>query len=257
MPSTDAAASPRQRIIILGAQSAIAEAAARIWAETDTTFVLAGRSAERLDAIAADLHARGAAAVAFTADLVEADIEDLFARMLGKLGDVDVVLLAYGDLGNQSHAEADLPTARTSISTNFTSAALWCLVAARTLATQGHGTLIVIGSVAGDRGRASNYVYGAAKCALGILVQGIAHRLAGSGARAVLIKPGFVNTPMTAAIAIKGALWAKPEAIARIICRSSSHGSGLGPIVYAPWYWRWIMLAVRLAPSGMFHHSRL
>jgi NAD(P)-dependent dehydrogenase (short-subunit alcohol dehydrogenase family) len=113
---------------------------------------------------------------------------------------------------------------------------------------------VVIGSVAGDRGRASNYVYGATKAGLGALVEGIAHRLARSGARAVLIKPGFVDTPMTAAIANKGVLWAKPEAVARTIVAAAERGP---PVVYTPWFWRGIMLIVRNTPSFVFHKTNL
>ena len=112
----------------------------------------------------------------------------------------------------------------------------------------------MIGSVAGDRGRGSNYIYGASKAGLGVLVQGIAHRLARSGARAVLIKPGFVDTPMTAGVARKGPLWASSETVARTIVASADRG---GPIVYAPVFWRAIMFVVRNLPSTIFHRTRL
>ncbi len=96
----------------------------------------------------------------------------------------------------------------------------------------------MIGSVAGDRGRRSNYIYGATKGGLAHLVEGIAHKLAPLGARAVIIKPGFVDTPMTDAIANKGALWATPEAVAVVIVRAGEKG---GPAIYAPGFWRGIM----------------
>jgi decaprenylphospho-beta-D-erythro-pentofuranosid-2-ulose 2-reductase len=112
----------------------------------------------------------------------------------------------------------------------------------------------VIGSVAGDRGRQSNYVYGASKAGLGVLVQGLAHRLSRSGARAVLIKPGFVNTPMTAHIARKGLLWAQPAAIGQAILRAAVKG---GPVAYAPFYWRGIMTIVRWVPAPFFHKTKL
>jgi NAD(P)-dependent dehydrogenase (short-subunit alcohol dehydrogenase family) len=113
--------------------------------------------------------------------------------------------------------------------------------------------LVVIGSVAGDRGRASNAVYGAAKAGIGTLVQGLAHRLAGTGARAVLVKPGFIDTPMTAHLPKGGPLWAKPEAIAQVIVKAAS---GAAPVVYAPWFWRFILLIVRLVPAGIFHRTK-
>ena len=138
--------------------------------------------------------------------------------------------------------------------TNFTSAAAWCQAAAAILERQRSGVLLVIGSVAGDRGRGSNYIYGASKAGLGALVEGVAHRLARSGARAVLIKPGFVDTPMTAGVARKGPLWASSETVARTIVASADRG---GPIVYAPVFWRAIMFVVRNVPSAIFHRTRL
>jgi short-subunit dehydrogenase len=246
-----------QKVIVLGALSAIAEAAARVWAGQGAHLLLAGRDASRLDAIAADLRTRGAKVETLAADLAAVEPGMAFAEMTQRLGGVDVVLIAYGVLGDQQAAETSLSEAQRLLALNFTSAAGWCLAAARKLEKQGHGSLVVIGSVAGDRGRASNYVYGAAKAGLGVLVQGIAHRLAGSGARAVLIKPGFVDTPMTAHIPNKGLLWAKPQDVAQIIVKAAAPGARTGPIVYAPGFWRWIMSAVRLTPSPIFHKTKL
>jgi decaprenylphospho-beta-D-erythro-pentofuranosid-2-ulose 2-reductase len=244
-----------QRVVILGATSAIAEAAARSWAREGAHLVLVGRNAERLGAIADDLRIRGAVAVdVVVLDLAVADASGELDRRATLIGSIDVVLLAYGVLGDQAAAEQDPDAARSVLETDFLSAAAWCLAAANDLAARRAGVLIVIGSVAGDRGRMSNYVYGAAKGGLGILVQGIAHRLAPTGARAVLIKPGFVDTPMTAGIARKGILWSRPEVIAAVIKRAAECG---GPIVYAPWWWRFIMLMIRLAPARIFHRTKL
>ena len=109
--------------------------------------------------------------------------------------------------------------------------------------------LLVIGSVAGDRGRRSNFIYGACKGGLARLVEGIAHKLAPLGARAVIVKPGFVDTPMTASFEKKGLLWAKPEAVAEVIAKAAERG---GPVVYAPAFWRWIMLVIRHLPTFVF-----
>ena len=252
--TTQSSKSDSPRIIVLGALSAMAEAAARVWAARGAHLLLAGRDTERLEAVAADLRVRGGVAQIFVSDLATADAEADLTRMAELLGGVDVVLLAYGVLGDQKRAEADFAEAKRILDTNFVSAAGWCLAAANLLERQNRGTLIVIGSVAGDRGRASNYVYGASKGGLGILVQGIAHRLARGGARAVLIKPGFVDTPMTAAIVKRGLLWAKPEAIGRIIVASAGSSS---PVSYAPGFWRWIMRVIRFMPSSLFHKTKL
>lgn len=247
------------RVIILGATSAIAEATARLYAQEDARLLLAGRNAGHLDQISADLLARGAtSAIVETLDLGETGIAArALDRMIETLGGVDHVLLFYGILGDQARAETDEAYAAAVLETNFNSAAQWCLAAAARLEKQGRGSLVVIGSVAGDRGRQSNYVYGAAKAGLGVLVQGIAHRLAirqPKGARAVLVKPGFVDTPMTAGMKKGGPLWAKPEAIAAIVRKAADRG---GPIVYAPWFWRVILLVIRLVPAPIFHKVRL
>lgn len=246
------------RIIILGALSAIAEAAAREWSRrSGVRLMLAGRDASRLHAVANDLRLRGAEVETFVADLTTADAEAAFAEMVKRLGGVDVVLLAYGVLGEQAEAETTPAHAQQVLVTNFNSAAAWCLAAANVLERQRSGSLIVIGSVAGDRGRASNYVYGAAKGGLGILVQGLAHRLAKAGARAIMMKPGFVDTPMTANIDQKGLLWASPETIGKAIVRTANQSTRNRPVVYAPGFWRWIMLAIRTTPAIIFHKTRL
>jgi decaprenylphospho-beta-D-erythro-pentofuranosid-2-ulose 2-reductase len=253
------AATNRQprKIIILGALSAIAEAAARKWAEQGAHLLLAGRDRERIEEVAADLRIRGGLADIYEADLASIDAERSFAEMIKQLDGVDVVLLAYGVLGDQSLAEANPVEASRILTTDFTSAAAWCLAVANVLEERRRGVLIVIGSVAGDRGRRSNYVYGAAKGGLGILVQGIAHRLASSAARAVVVKPGFVDTPMTAAITKKGLLWAKPQKIAEIIVQASLPDARMSRVIYAPFFWRWIMYVVRFMPDFIFHRTQL
>jgi decaprenylphospho-beta-D-erythro-pentofuranosid-2-ulose 2-reductase len=244
-----------KRVVILGAASAIAEAAARIWAAKGARLVLVGRNAERLDAIAADLKTRGAAeAKILVADCAEADPTSTLISIVDLLGGLDVVLLAYGVLGDQKQLERDPVAVTGLIRINFTSAAEWCQAVAAVFERQRSGALLVIGSVAGDRGRGSNYVYGASKAGLGVFVEGIAHRLAKSGARAVLIKPGFVDTPMTARVEHKGPLWAQPKAVARVIVAVAEKG---GPVVYTPWFWRGIMFVVRNVPSAIFHKTQL
>jgi decaprenylphospho-beta-D-erythro-pentofuranosid-2-ulose 2-reductase len=239
-----------QRIVILGAASAIAEAVARVWAATGARLVLVGRDASRLDAIGADLKTRGASeAISWPLDCATADAAAELPKIVAALGGLDTLLLAYGDLGDQAEMERNPAAAAKLIQTNFTSAVGWCLATAATLQTQHAGTLIVIGSVAGDRGRRSNFIYGATKGGLGRLVEGIAHRLAPHGARAVLIEPGFIDTPMTAGFK-KGLLWAKPEQIAPAIAAAAERG---GPVIYVPGFWRLIMLVIRHLPTFIFN----
>jgi decaprenylphospho-beta-D-erythro-pentofuranosid-2-ulose 2-reductase len=240
-----------QRIVILGATSAIAEAAARLWATRGARIVLAGRNEARLNEIAADLKARGAGETFdWPLDFVSADASAELAKMVDHLGGLDILLLAYGALGDHAELERSPAAAAKLIATNFTSAAAWSLAASAILEKQRAGTLLVIGSVAGDRGRRSNYIYGATKGGLAHLIEGIAHKLAPLGARAVIIKPGFVDTPMTGAVTNKGALWATPEAVAAVIVRAGEKG---GPAIYAPAFWRGIMLVIRGLPAPMFN----
>jgi decaprenylphospho-beta-D-erythro-pentofuranosid-2-ulose 2-reductase len=244
-----------KRVAVIGATSAIAEAAVRIWSSRGARLVLVGRNADRLEAICADAKVRGAAQVeAVVADCAATEAPLELNRIVGILGGLDVVLLAYGALGDQAQLESDPSATASLLQTNFTSVAAWCQKAAIVLEGQGSGALLVIGSVAGDRGRKSNYIYGSSKAGVGVLVEGIAHRLARSGARAVLIKPGFVDTPMTAAVAKKGVLWARPEAVARTIVAAADRG---GPVIYAPGFWRAIMFVVRNLPSAIFHKTNI
>ena len=244
-------------VLVLGATSAIATAFCRIRAAAGGRLVLVGRHEARLAALAADLSARGAAEVATVAtDLGEmAGAEGRFAEMTSRLGPPDEVLVAYGVLGEQAAAQDSPEETRRLIDLNFTSAALWLQLAAKHLVADGRPrTLVVIGSVAGDRGRQSNYVYGAAKAGLDAFAEGLAHRLHRTKVRVVTVKPGFVDTPMTAHLDRSGPLWAKPEAIAGAIDRAVTSGQR---IVYAPWFWRPIMTAVRFAPRALFYKTKL
>jgi NAD(P)-dependent dehydrogenase (short-subunit alcohol dehydrogenase family) len=243
------------RVVVLGALSAVGEAVCRLYAAEGAALLIAGRDGVRLQQVAADLRIRGAADVQIeTMDLDAVSPAKAFPELAARLGGVDHVLIAYGVLGDQARAETDEQHASNLLSTNFLSPALWCLAAAEILERQRSGVLLAIGSVAGDRGRQSNYVYGAAKGGLGILLQGLAHRLAASGARAVIVKPGFIDTPMTAHLDKGGPLWAKADTVARIIRRAADSG---GPVIYAPWFWRFILQIIRLVPAPIFHKTKL
>jgi NAD(P)-dependent dehydrogenase (short-subunit alcohol dehydrogenase family) len=129
------------------------------------------------------------------------------------------------------------------------------MASAAILERQKKGVLLVIGSVAGDRGRQSNYVYGSSKAALGVLVEGIAHRLAPTGARAVVVRLGFVDTPMTAHLDKGGPLWATPSDVARTLKKIIERPSA--PVVYVPWFLRPIMAIIRNVPASIFHRTKL
>lgn len=244
-----------RKVLILGATSAIAQETAKVFAARGDKLFLVARHPERLAAVVADLQLRGAAQVASQVmDLTAgAGHEELVSGAETTLGGIDTVLLAYGTLGDQKASEQDFAIARRELETNFVSAAAWLTVVANRFEAQRRGTIAVISSVAGDRGRQSNYVYGSAKAALSAFTSGLRNRLFKSGVSVVTIKPGFVDTPMTAEVP-KNPLFAKPDAVARGIVRAIERGS---TVVYLPWFWRWIMAIIKAVPEGIFRKLKL
>ena len=243
-------------VLVLGATSAIATAYCRRIAPSGARFVLVGRNPGRLESVGLDLKARGAAdAHAVPADLADmADCAKRFAAFTEGAGLPDEVIIAYGVLGRQEEAESNPEETRRIIDVNFTSAALWLQVAAAALRGDKPRSLVVIGSVAGDRGRRSNYVYGSAKAGLDAFAEGVAHRLHGGNVHVLAVKPGFVDTPMTAHIERSGPLWAKPERIAGDIERALRRKKR---VLYTPWFWRPIMFVVRIVPRPLFYRTKL
>jgi len=238
-------------VVILGATSGIAEATARLYAAEGASLLLAGRQAGRLEEIATDLRVRGADRVETVAlDLAAAEPRERLAAFAETLGGIDHLLLAYGIMTGQAEAAGTPAKAAEMLTVNFTSAAGWALAAAGFFETQGHGSLVVLGSPAGDRGRRKNFIYGASKAGLATLVEGIAHRFAGGGPRAVIIKPGPTATAMTAALKAEGARLAPVDDVARIVRRAADRG---GPVQYAPAKWRLIMRIVREIPAPIFN----
>jgi decaprenylphospho-beta-D-erythro-pentofuranosid-2-ulose 2-reductase len=253
-------------VAIFGATSAIAEQVARRYARDGARLFLAGRDGARLDAIANDLRIRGARSVTVgTADLDDpAGAGALLDAASDALGPIDVALVAFGVLGDQAASEADPERARAELSTNLVSPACLLLGLACRLeraraatarpAPELRGVIAVITSVAGDRGRRTNYVYGAAKAGLSTFLDGLRHRLHDRGIAVVDIRPGFVATPMTAHLPKGGPLWARPERVAADVQRAIARRRA---VVYTPWFWRWIMLVIRLLPRPLFHRLQI
>ncbi|HSE12553.1 MAG TPA: SDR family oxidoreductase [Rudaea sp.] len=245
-----------RKILIIGATSAIAEATARLFAARGDALFLVARNAEHLRAVVADLNIRGAA----RADSATLDVTDFAAHeaVLDQaerdLGGIDVALIAHGTLSDQTQCEQSVATMRREFDINALSTLALLTSLANRLEARRGGMLAVISSVAGDRGRQSNYVYGAAKASVSTFLGGLRQRLAKSGVTVLTIKPGFVVTPMTAAIASKGALWAQPEQIAAGIVKAIDRRRN---IVYLPWFWRWIMLVIRHIPEPLFKRLKL
>ncbi len=244
-----------ERILIVGATSAIAEATARRFAQHGASLYLLARNHERLDGLTRDLKIRGAASVAyadFDANAYEQH-EPLFERAVSEMGGVDMVLVAHGTLSPQSACEKSIGLTLKELSTNMISIISMLTNVANYFEAQGHGTIAVISSVAGDRGRQSNYIYGTAKGALSIFLQGLRNRLYRSGVQVLTIKPGFVDTPMTASFK-KGPLWASPDAIAKGIEQAIRKKKDE---VYLPGWWGLIMVVIRKIPESIFKKMRL
>ena len=238
------------KILIVGATSAIAEATAKLWAGRGDTLFLVGRKALRLDAIAADLRVRGATSVHCLASDV-CDISThaaLLQATFTAMGGLDVALIAHGSLPDQQACERSVEQTLSEINVNALSVIALSTRLGEQFEAQGQGTLAVISSVAGDRGRQSNYVYGAAKGMLSLFLQGLRNRLSKKGVQVLTIKPGFVDTPMTAAFP-KGLLWAQPEQIACGIVKAVDQKKDE---VYLPGFWRLIMWLIRHIPESLF-----
>ena len=245
-----------RRVLLIGATSAIVEATAKRFARQGDNLYLLGRSAPKLQAIASNLKVLGANHVC--TGIVDANDYAMHASAVEKaiaaLGGIDVALLGYGVLPDQKACQDSADAARQALEINATSLMSLMTDLANIFEKQGGGTLAVISSVAGDRGRQSNYIYGAAKAGLNVFAQGLRNRLDRAGVNVLVIKPGFVDTPMTAEFAAKGLLWATPERVASDIYKAIVQGRHT---VYTPWFWRWIMLGIRCIPEVLFKRLSL
>lgn len=244
-----------RKVLIVGATSAIAEAVARLLAAQGDLLYLVGRRAEALEAIAADLRVRGAARV--QTEAMDANAIERHAALLDNadvaLGGLDTVLIAHGTLSDQAACQQSVALTFQELHTNALSVIALLTLIANHFEAQRVGTIAVISSVAGDRGRQSNYVYGTAKAAVSTFLSGLRQRLYKSGVQVVTIKPGFVDTPMTRDFS-KGLLWAKPERVARDIVRAMENGKD---VVYTPGFWWAIMQLIKSIPEFVFRRLSL
>ena len=233
------------KIAVIGATSGIAQATAAVFAAEGAAFFLVARDAAKLAAVAADLSARGATGV----EQFIADLGDLsrHAAIVSAAGDVDVVLIAHGSLPDQRAIDRQPQAQVDAFQLNATSVISLAASFANVLESRRAGTLAVIGSVAGDRGRRSNYVYGAAKAAIHTWCDGARPRLRAAGANLLLVKPGWVDTPMTRGMK-KNPLFADARSVGRGIHDAIAARKS---VVYLPRFWRWISAIVRLLPERL------
>ena len=242
----------KKRIVIIGATSAIAKHCARLWVtDTPVNLTLVGRDADKTERVAADLRVRSPHSViqVITVDFINPlAIQQLVDGIVDE-GRVDIVLIAHGSLPDQAVCQQDLTACQEELTINGVSPVLFAEAFAGHMQKANQGTLAIIGSVAGDRGRKSNYVYGSAKGLVTRYAQGLQHRLANTGVKVVLIKPGPTDTPMTAYLKQQGGL-AKVEDVAKLISKAIHQGK---PVVYSPAKWAFIMMIIRHLPRFVFN----
>ena len=244
-----------KRVLILGATSAIAEQVARRYAERGDQLMLVARDKDKLQRLVDDLKVRGADKLATRVqDLADTEQHlELLDDAQNQLGGLDIVLIAYGTLSDQKAGEADFAVTLQELQVNCLSVLSLLTRLANLFEAQQQGTIAVIASVAGDRGRQSNYIYGTAKGALSIFLQGLRSRMHKAGVQVLTIKPGFVDTPMTREFR-KGSLWVQPGVIANGIVQAIDKKRD---VVYLPFFWRYIMLVIKLIPEVIFKRISL
>jgi short-subunit dehydrogenase len=249
------AASDTKRILVLGATSGIAEACIRLWSNRGDSLFLVARNANRLAAVAADARTRGAASVeTAVADLNRTEHHaDLLTHAINTLGGLDLVYVALGLLGEQPKAERSFHDAAQIIHTNYTAPVSLLTWLGNYCAQRRAGTIAVLSSVAGDRGRKSNYVYGSSKAGLTAFVDGLRNRIDREGVHVITIKPGPVKTAMTEGM--KGReRFADVDKVAASIVKAIDRGDD---ILYVPGQWRLIMSVIRAIPERFFKKLNL
>lgn len=239
-----------KNVVVIGANSLIAHETARIYAKSGCNFFLAGRNTEKLDAVRQDLTARGAGKIeihSYDAENYE-DIS-LVECSIKYLGKIDLVLIAHGVLCEQESLEEAVKDIDKVFHINFFSYAYLLLAYRKALREKDYDTVLAaISSVAGDRGRQSNYIYGTTKAALSSFLSGLRNSLSGSNIHVLTIKPGFVSTPMTIDFR-QNRLYAEASEVAKGIVQAVNNRKD---VVYLPFFWRYIMLIIRQIPEFIF-----
>lgn len=240
-------------VLILGATSDIAQATARKFAENNYSLQLAARDPARLDSFASDLRIRFQVDVQTLAfDATNFDEHTTFYQQLSPPPSVAITVFGY--LGDQEKGQSDWTEAKTIIDTNYTGAVSILNIIAEDFAKKKAGIMVGVSSVAGDRGRGSNYLYGSAKAGLTEYLSGLRNRMAGVGVHVLTVKPGFVDTSMTEGLDLPPLLTAQPKAVATDVFNAVK---GKKDVVYTKWFWRWIMLVIKMIPEKVFKKLKL
>jgi len=243
-------------LLVLGANSLIAQAAAANFAEAGHEIIFAGRNKEELAKLESDFKIRyKVSCYSEYFDALDYGSHKKFAETIfTKMPDLNFVLVVFGYLGTQEKAQSDFSEAHKIIDTNYTGVVSICELIAAEFESRKKGNIAIISSVAGDRGRQSNYMYGSAKAGLTAYSQGLRNRLFKSGVNVLTIKPGFVDTPMTYGMPLPKPLVASPKKVGKDIYKAMVKGKS---IIYSPFYWRWIMRIVKSMPEFIFKKLKL
>lgn len=244
-----------KKIVIFGATSAIATEAAIIFAKHGAKLLLVARNGSKLEAIQKDLNTRfGINAETYVLDANEYDKHEIFIQDADRiLGGFDAILIAHGTLPDNESIKNNPAEVVKEFNTNAMSIISLATAASKYFEEKKSGVIAVISSVAGDRGRQSNYIYGAAKGAVTVFLQGLRNRLFHSGVHVVTIKPGFVDTPMTKDVK-KNFLFATASQVAKGIYNAMTQGKNT---VYLPGFWKFIMLIIKNIPENIFKKLKL
>lgn len=247
-----------ERLLIIGATSVLAHETARIFARESGSFALVARNKEKLDVVASDLEQCGAKKVVrIVMDVEEVDrYESVLKQAIGALGGLDIAFMAHGTAYDQYACEHNIGLLTKEIQTNFTSTASLLMLIASIFEKQRRGAIAVISSVSGDRGRKVQYVYGACKGAITVFLQGLRQRLYPANVAVVTIKAGLADTAFTAHLRegkIK-ILFVKSEVMARGIYRAIKNRKDE---VYVPWFWKYIMMSIKMIPESIFKRMKI
>lgn len=237
-------------IVILGATSAIAQSVTRLYVADDVNYILVARNKDKLDIVTQDLLAVGANSVDnYILDFDDHEKQLEFIKYLeSKKIEIDLVLFAYGILYEQNECEQDINKTLEQINSNYNSVILLLTQLSPLLEKNNKGCIAVITSVAGDRGRKSNFIYGSAKAGVSTYLEGLRYKLFESGVSVITLKPGFIDTPMTKNCK-KGLLWVSADVAAKYIVKAIRQKKS---VAYIPPFWFWIMLIIRLIPNFIF-----
>jgi decaprenylphospho-beta-D-erythro-pentofuranosid-2-ulose 2-reductase len=240
-------------LLVLGANSDMAVAIVRRFAQAGWHIQLASRNIEALQTEAQHLQvAYGVQAEAYEFDARDTGSHATFYAALGRKP--EGVVVAFGLLGDQTASQADFNQAQAVIETNYTGAVSICEMIAADMEQRKAGFIVGISSVAGDRGRASNYIYGSSKAAFSAYLSGLRHRLFKSGVHVMTVKPGFVATKMTEGLDLPAKLTATPQEVAQAVFDGVSKRKS---VIYVKWMWRYIMLIIIHLPSFVFNKTKL